>query len=56
MTFACSVSVLWPRRVNYRNTERCQSGRSGQTRNLLYRVTCTVGSNPTLSAIIVERR
>src|SRR5262245_53804454 len=33
-----------------RDRERCRSGRSGQTRNLLSPLRGTVGSNPTLSA------
>ena len=33
-----------------RRSERCQSGRMGQTRNLLSPLRGTVGSNPTLSA------
>jgi hypothetical protein len=37
-----------------RRAERCRSGRTGQTRNLLSLLRGTVGSNPTLSARVLE--
>src|SRR5688572_1799897 len=39
-----------------RRAERCRSGRTGQTRNLLSLLRGTVGSNPTLSARLLEVR